>query len=186
MKTPVQIDFQNHAATESQRSTISKHVAELERMFGGIIAGRVVVEGATKHHHTGGLIGINIRLKLPDGKEVDVSRTPDADERHSDFDFALGDAFRRAQRQLRDQVERMQDEVKTGIQQPIGTITKLFEDHGFLETTEGLEVYFHKNSVLDGGFLKLKPGAKVTFFEEPGEKGPQASTVKLLGKHALR
>lgn len=53
MKTPVQIDFQNHAATESQRSAISKHVAELERMFGGIIAGRVVVEGATKHHHTG-------------------------------------------------------------------------------------------------------------------------------------
>ena len=136
-------------------------------MLGGIIEGRVVVEGATKHHHTGGLVGINIRLKLPNGKEVNVSRTPDADERHSDFDFALGDTFRRAQRQLHYQVERMQDEVKTGIQQPIGTIAKLFEDHGFLETTEGLEVYFHKNNVLDAGFSVLKPGAKVTFFWNP-------------------
>jgi len=80
----------------------------------------------------------------------------------------------------------MQDEVKTGIQQPIGTIAKLFVDHGLPKTTEGLEVYFRMNSVLDGGFSKLKPGAKVTFFEEPGEKGSQASTVKLLGKHALR
>jgi len=26
----------------------------------------------------------------------------------------------------------------------------------------------------------------VTFAEEVGEKGPQASTVKLLGKHGLR
>jgi len=26
----------------------------------------------------------------------------------------------------------------------------------------------------------------VTFVEESGEKGPQASTVKLLGKHAMR
>ncbi len=186
MKTPVQIDFQNHTAAESQRSAIARHLAELERMFGGIIAGRVVVEGPSKHHRTGGSIGINIRLKLPGGKEVDVSRTPDADERHADFDFALGDAFRRAQRQLRDRVERMQDEIKTDVHQPIGTIAKLFEDHGFLETAEGLEIYFHKNSVLDGGFSKLKPGLKVTFFEEIGDKGPQASTVKLLGKHALR
>jgi cold shock CspA family protein len=186
VKTPVQIDFQNYAAVESQRSAIREHLAEIERMFGGIIAGRIVVEGSSKHHRTGGLIGINIRLKLPDGKEVDVSRTPDADERYSDFNFALGDAFRRAQRQLRDEVERMQREIKTGVQHPIGTVTKLFEDHGFLESADGLEIYFHKNSVLNRGFAKLRPGAKVNFIEEAGEKGPQASTVKLLGKHALR
>jgi len=29
-------------------------------------------------------------------------------------------------------------------------------------------------------------GTHVTFVEELGEKGPQASTVKLLGKHSLR
>jgi hypothetical protein len=29
-------------------------------------------------------------------------------------------------------------------------------------------------------------GSRVTFAEEPGEKGPQASTVKVLGKHGLR
>jgi cold shock CspA family protein len=32
----------------------------------------------------------------------------------------------------------------------------------------------------------LKPGMRVTFAEEPGDKGPQASTVKLMGKHGLR
>jgi cold shock CspA family protein len=51
---------------------------------------------------------------------------------------------------------------------------------------DGREIYFHRNSVLDGGFARLAAGARVTFAEEAGEKGPQASTVKLLGKHGLR
>ena len=47
----------------------------------------------------------------------------------------------------------------------------------------GYEVYFHRNSVLDGAFRRLTVGARVTFVEEVGDKGPQASTVRLLGKH---
>ena len=53
----------------------------------------------------------------------------------------------------------------------------------FSRSADGLEIYFHRNSVLNGGFAKLEPGMKVSFVEEQGEKGPQASTVKLLGKH---
>jgi len=55
-----------------------------------------------------------------------------------------------------------------------------------LVAADGHEVYFHRNSVLDGAFGHLAVGAHVTFAEEMGEKGPQASTVKLLGKHGLR
>ena len=35
-------------------------------------------------------------------------------------------------------------------------------------------------------FGRLSVGCRVTFAEEKGERGPQASTVKLLGKHRLR
>ena len=59
-------------------------------------------------------------------------------------------------------------------------------EFGFLEAADGHEVYFHRNSVLDGLFSRLAVGTRVTFVEEIGEKGPQASTVKLLGKHSLR
>jgi cold shock CspA family protein/ribosome-associated translation inhibitor RaiA len=54
------------------------------------------------------------------------------------------------------------------------------------ETADGREIYFHRNSVLNGGFARLAVGSHVTFAEELGEKGAQASTVRLLGKHALR
>lgn len=186
MQTPVEIDFRGFEASDAQRSAIERHLAEIERRFGGIISGRVSVKAPDMHHRTGAAFEVSIRLKLPAGREVDVSRTPGADERHASFNFALGDAFRRAERQLHDAVERMQGEVKTGAEQPAGTVVRLFEDHGFLETAEGLEIYFHRNSVVNGGFDRLERGSRVTFVESRGEKGPQASTVKLMGKHGLR
>ena len=96
---------------------------------------------------------------------------PGLDERYASFNFALGDAFRRAERQLHDEVERMQGEVKVAAEQPIGTVTRLFDDHGFLETAEGLEVYFHRNSVVNGGFAKLEPGTKGDLRRTAGREG---------------
>ena len=68
------------------------------------------------HHRTGGLYEINIRLALPEGREVNIGRTPQADERHADLSFALNDAFKRARRQLEDQADRMAGNVKTHVQ----------------------------------------------------------------------
>lgn len=59
-------------------------------------------------------------------------------------------------------------------------------EFGFIETTDGRQIYFHRNSVLYGGFARLGLGARVVYVEEAGEKGPQASTVKPLKKHALK
>ncbi|MGO9847760.1 MAG: cold-shock protein [Methylocella sp.] len=59
------------------------------------------------------------------------------------------------------------------------------DDYGFIETSDGREVYFHRNSVLDNAFDRLTVGSEVRFVEEIGQKGPQASTVRLVGKHHL-
>jgi cold shock CspA family protein len=119
---------------------------------------------------------------------VNVERTAPEDERRSDLSFALNNAFKRARRQLQDQVRRMEGQVKHHDGTPIGTVVRLDRgaEFGFLETSDGQEVYFHRNSVLGDGFSRLRVGSRVTFAEEPGEKGTQATTVKLLGKHALR
>ena len=59
-------------------------------------------------------------------------------------------------------------------------------EFGFIETNDGREIYFHRNSVLNGDFAKLAVGAHVTFAEEMGDKGPQASTVKPMAKHSMK
>lgn len=188
MQTPVPIDFQDLDVSLATRQAIEKHVVELEQRCGRVTACHVVLKGPGKHHRTGGLYEVNIRLALPDGREVDISRTPKADERHSDLPFAINDAFKRARRRLQDQVRRMQGQVKQHEGQPIGTVARLDElgEFGIIEAGDGHEVYFHRNSVLNNEFSKIKAGTRVTYVEEVGEKGPQASTVKLLGKHGMR
>ena len=140
------------------------------------------------HWSESGLYEVNIRLALPDGREVNVDRTAQTDERHSDLTFAIDDAFKRARRQLQDNARELQGQVKHHEGSPIGTVVRLDPsgEFGFLETSDGGEIYFHRNSVLDGAFSRLAVGTRVTFTEGVGEKGPQASTVKLLGKHNLR
>ena len=113
MQSPVQIDFQRMKPREALRAVIAEHVAGLEDRFGRITACRVVVKAPSEHHRTGGLYEIHIRLALPDGKEVDIVRTSRLDVRHADVHFALNDAFKRAGRQLQDQVRRLQGHVKT-------------------------------------------------------------------------
>jgi cold shock CspA family protein/ribosome-associated translation inhibitor RaiA len=187
METLVEIDFQGMEGTPQLHTSIEEHVAKLEERYDRITACRVVVKGPGAHHRTG-LYEINIRLALPDGREVNVARTPQADERYADLPFAINDTFRRARRRLQDHVRRMQGQVKEHEGQPIGTVTKLDPsgEFGFLESADGREIYFNRNSVLDPGFTHLSVGTRVSFAEEMGEKGPQASTVKLLGKHGLR
>jgi len=188
METPIQIDFQDMTSTPKAHDAIAYRVAQLEQRYGRLTACRVVVKGPGGHHRAGGLYEVNIHLALPNGREVNVARTASADERHSDLSFAINDAFKRARRRLQDHARRLQGHVKHHEDQPIGTVTNIDPsgEFGFLESSDGREIYFHRNSVLNGGFSHLAVGSRVIFAEEMGEKGPQASTVKLLGKHGQR
>src|SRR5450830_470087 len=188
MQTPVEIEYQGMEARPHIQAALAKHVDDLEQRFDRVTACRVVVKAPGGHHRTGGPYEVNIRLALPDGREVNVDRTAKADERHSDVTFAINDAFKRARRQLQDHARELQGQVKQHEGSPIGTVVRLDPsgEFGFLETSDGGEIYFHRNSVLDGAFSRLAVGTRVTFAEGVGEKGPQASTVKLLGKHNLR
>ena len=185
MQTPVEIDFQGMDADPRVRGIVAQHVDDLEQRFGRITAARVVVKAPGAHHRIANY-EINIHLALPDGRDVLAGRTPQEDERQSDLDFAINDAFKHARRQLQDAVRRMQGQVKHHEAEPTATVARVDPsgEFGFLETGDGREIYFHRNSVLGGA--PLEEGARVTFVEEAGEKGPQASTVKHLGKHALR
>jgi cold shock CspA family protein/ribosome-associated translation inhibitor RaiA len=188
MQTPLEVDFQGVSTTPQIQDAIARHVARLEQRYGRVTSCRVALKGPGGHHQNGGLYEVNIRMALPNGREVNVGRTAQADARYADLTFAINDAFKRARRRLQDHVRRLQGLVKQHDGLPIGRVMRLDPsgEFGFLESGGGREIYFHRNSVLDGGFSRLAAGSRVTFVEEAGEKGPQASTVKLLGKHGLR
>jgi ribosome-associated translation inhibitor RaiA len=111
MQTPLQIDVQGDVRIHGLREKLAENVAQLEDRFGRVTACRVVLKCPSPHHRTGSY-EVHVHLTLPQGKEVNVARTPGADERYADADFAIDDAFKRARRQLQDQARQLQGQVK--------------------------------------------------------------------------
>ncbi|MDP1731056.1 MAG: cold shock domain-containing protein [Devosia sp.] len=187
MEIPIQIGFRGMDTAPEIEEMLSRHLKALENRFGRITSGRLVLTGPGQHHRTGGLYDVHVQLTLPDGKSVAVARTDDGDERYSNLHFAINDAFKRARRRLQDQVRRLQNQMKHHEPLPLGTVARIDPsgDLGFIATAGGQDIYFHKNSVV-GPMADFEPNVRVSYVEQEGEKGPQASTVKLVRKHRLR
>ncbi|WEX10724.1 HPF/RaiA family ribosome-associated protein [Chelativorans sp. AA-79] len=188
MQTPVEIEFHGVESSPWIQNMLEEHVGELESRFGRITRCRVVVTGPGHHHRSGGLYDVRVHLSLPSGKEIAVDRVDHGDERYSDIRFAINDAFKRARRRIQDEARKLQGQTKHHEPQPAGTVVRIDPSggFGFIAAPDGQEIYFHRNSVLNAAFDKLEPGARVTFVEEQGEKGTQASTVRLAGRHGPR
>lgn len=186
MRLPLQISFRNMDPSDAVRRNIEEHAAKLDEYCDQIMSCRVVFEERHQHHHQGKLFHVSIDITVP-GEELAVSREPDLNHAHEDAYVAIRDAFNAAQRQLKQYNARRQQHIKHHVSEAHGRVISVTPslNFGLIETGDGREVYFHRNSVLNAAFDDIEIGDEVRFHEEAGEKGPQASTVKLEGKHHL-
>lgn len=51
---------------------------------------------------------------------------------------------------------------------------------GFIERTDGNDVFVHFKAITGTGFKTLTEGQEVEFEVEQGQKGPQAANVKVI------
>lgn len=186
MQLPLQIAFRNLARSEAIAAKIKERASKLERYYDRIIACRIVVEAAHKHHRRGNHYHVRIDVTVPDG-EIVANREPDEHHRYTDVYVAIRDAFDSMRRQLEDYARRRRGQVKAHEVPGHGRVIELNSDKGYgrIESAEGRLVYFHRNSVIDTDFDKLEIGDEVRFDEELGEHGPQATTVHPVGKHHI-
>ncbi|MBK5912283.1 hypothetical protein CCR85_12360 [Rhodothalassium salexigens] len=187
MQVPPQIAFENFDPPPAVRARVERELDKLDALFAGLISAHVVVRAPGRHRVQGDLYDVSIHLTLPQGRAVAVTRHPPERQAHQDVLVAIRDAFDAARRQLQDAVREMRGQIKAHAGAPLATVKALIgaQDHGFLTTDDGRELYFHRNSVVDGDFDRLSVGDRVAFHEQRARKGPQASTVRPLGKHAL-
>jgi len=185
MQHPLQITFKEMEPSEAVEKWVEERAAKLEKSYAPIIHCHVVIEAPHRRSRHGRLYGIRIDITVPGG-EVVVSQQGPKDHAHEDVYVALRDAFRAARRQLQDVARKQRREVKRHEPQRRAQVTKLYlaEGYGFLEGSDEVEVYFHRNAVLHGAFDDLRIGSLVRYVlaEGEGKAGPQASTVELIGE----
>jgi ribosomal subunit interface protein len=176
MIIPLQITGHGVELSEEMREEITERANRLDRFYDRIMRCRVVVDEPKRHPHEGKLYSVHIIMTVPGG-EIVTKR-----EQNDDLWVAMRNSFNAAQRKLEDFSREQRGDVKSHEPQPRGRISALFpeEGYGFLVSPEGYDVYFHENSVVNRDFEKLEVGMEVSFSEEMGDKGPQASSVIVL------
>lgn len=183
MQIPMKITFHGLSRSDALARRIRTHAARLESVFDRILRCDVAVEsphrrGAPQYH-------VRIELSVPSA-EIIVSRDPGPDEAHRDPYVAVRDSFRAARRQLEDYVRKnLRGEVKSHVGPEHGRVVHLDEsgEWGTIESTDGRQIYFHRNSVVGGAAAELELDDEVRFAETQGDKGPQATTVEPIGAH---
>jgi cold shock CspA family protein len=202
---PLQITFRNMKPVPDAELWIRSEVAKLGSFYPRIMGCRVAVESPHLHHRSGSEFHVRIDLTVPGGElvvkheptlrtrarqlgETEVKKRLEVRTPHKHLRQAINSAFKTAVRRLEDYARKQRGDVKYRESRPLAKVSRLFpnQDHGFLTTQDGREIYFHKDSVLNRAFGRLKVGTTVSFAEEQGDKGPQASTVRIVAKQGPR
>jgi cold shock CspA family protein len=193
------VTFRGLDRSEALETDILTRLRKLETYYPRVVGGRVLVELVHRHHEAGNRFHVRIDLTVP-GDEIVVSHEAGLHATAQDVDtekltkaaesdperkyaaVAVRDAFNAARRRLQDYARRQRGSVKTAARRSRGRVSQLFpvDEYGYIEAENGHEVYFQRSSVLENAFDRLAVGRAVSFTEERGDKGPQASTVTLL------
>lgn len=199
---PTQVTFRGLAHDEALENDVRERVSWLEQFYAGIVRCRVLVEVLHRHRHDGRHFHVRIDVTVPGGPPLVVSHEPSLhgrskdveDEAHRKEDeienvhryasVAIHEAFDAARRRLEDFAREQRGTVKVHEVPAHGEVVELStaDGYGFIQAGEQ-RVYFNRASVLDDAFDDLIVGASVAFIQEKGDKGPQASSVRVLGTH---
>lgn len=191
MQVPLELAFHNIESSQWAEDEIRARVADLEKIYHRLISCRVRVDQPAENNSGSIPPVVHIELSIPGRKELVVSHEPAHLQRkyqQPDLRKAIREAFRIAERQLRDLKEQREGRTKEPLHdsenQSLGQVAELTleKDHGFLMTKEGGLLYFHRNAVLSGDFDDLRRGDDVYYVEDVGDTGPIATKVRVKAK----
>ena len=184
MKIKPEITYRHLDKTAKIHSLVEEKIAKLEQFCDYMNSCRVVIEKENDHPSSGSPYRVSIDITIPHSREIAVVESPDTGKQYPPLEAVIRDAFEAARRQLISITTEQKGERKVHPEQQVSAmVSKLFPEagYGFLnDASTGREIYFHRNSVTNDDFDRLKVGSGVRFKETMGEMGPQATTVQLL------
>jgi cold shock CspA family protein/ribosome-associated translation inhibitor RaiA len=185
MNVPLSINFKGLEKSEALETLVRSKAEKLEKLCSYLSSCSVSIERIQEHQRNGQPFRVRIDMTVPPGHELSVTRAESEGEMHTALTTGIRNAFKAAEQQLRKLKGKQIGRVKNHPQQVVDAVIVEInreEGWGYLQTTDDRKLYFHEHSVLHGGIERLAIGTGVSFSEELGEKGPQATSVRIIEK----
>ena len=185
MDRPLDIAFHNMMPSASLEALIRERAEKLEKHYGRLVGCRVSVGALHRQHRTGNTYECHIVLSMPGRGDLAVSHRPRRARQnyaHPDIRVSIREAFNAAERQLEDHKDQLRTDTTPPSSSALAGEVMLIEpgaDHGFILTSTGSQLYFHRDSVTNARFEDLRPGQPVHYVEEPGDAGPVATKIRV-------
>jgi cold shock CspA family protein/ribosome-associated translation inhibitor RaiA len=169
----IRINVRNTELLKEWEDKIGEAVSKLESRYPDIIHHLHLTIIAPAHHRLGAF-EIHAVSTVPDDTIV-VKNSGEL------VIPLIGDVFNDLNRQLREYNRKRQHLTRQELSCGIGRIRRAFSEgeYGFIQSADGREIYFHKNSLKNCAYSDLQEGDSVEFSVDEGEKGPQATWVKV-------
>jgi len=106
LQVPLEVTGHQFSLSQRDEDLIGAQAAKLERYFDRITSCRVVIDGPSSHHKSGGTFKVRIHLGVP-GNEITIDR-----QEQADLTAAIHAAVDAATRKLQDYARTRRGEVK--------------------------------------------------------------------------
>lgn len=187
MAAPIEVTYHQFDPPEQVRDKVDELLGQLLGKFEGQITdGRVAVEAAHRRGNSTVLeVAVELNLK---GRRVVAKRSGEwpSPAGQMSFSKAATEAFRAAQRQIKEHADKLASEHETKTlahQHERGRILSLdrIDETGFVEMPNGVSLFFSGKVLKNTEFRALLEGDTVLVTEAASDSpyGPQASSVEL-------
>ncbi len=173
----LKIEARNIELRKGWQTKIEEEKEKIVRHYANFVLHLRVAIAATTHHKEGGF-EIKLVATVPNDTVV-VTR------KGGNVRSLLVEAFDVLSLQLKE-ILRKKRKSQKGVDQSVegdrfGTIRKVspLESYGFISTPDERDIYFHENALKNVHIDDLTEGDGVVYGETLGDKGPQASWVRM-------
>ncbi len=174
----LKVETRNVELRKGWQTKIDEEKEKLIRHFASFVLHLRVSIEATTHHKEGGY-ELKLVASVPNDTVV-VARKgenvlPLLVEAFDVLALQMKEMLRKKRQSQKGADVSLEDNVQYGV------IRKLspYESYGFIVSQDAREIYFHENALKDIAMDSLTEGDAVIYGESRGDKGPQASWVRI-------
>jgi cold shock CspA family protein/ribosome-associated translation inhibitor RaiA len=186
MQVTPQVTYHDVPYTAWLEKYVGERLKKLDRYAGGITSCHVKLSREQSSRHKGNRYSCMVEVRVPPQHDLAAKKQLDIRNMNIQLPALIRQAFGALEQQLKKTASRRRGKEKAHHDGgPHGLVEKVFarQGYGFIRVIgNDQQYYFHRNSVLHGAFRDLSVGTEVRFTAEDGEKGPQASSVQIIGK----